>query len=62
MSYGRLAEVIDRVSIQTFEKTMWPLEKLRDDLHRPPDDVMARYRTTIALGDRMWQGKIWNFQ
>jgi len=57
ISYGRLAEVIERVTGQTFEKTLWTLDKLRADLATSPDDVMARYRAAFALGDGMWWEK-----
>ncbi|MGB5787558.1 MAG: aromatic alcohol reductase [Stenotrophomonas geniculata] len=57
ISYGQLAEVVERVTGQAFEKTLWPLEKLRDDLARSPDDPMTRYRAAFALGDGMWWDK-----
>lgn len=57
ISYGRLAEVIERVTGQEFEKTVWTLDKLRTDLAATPGDVMARYRAAFALGDGMWWDK-----
>ncbi len=57
ISYGRLAEVVERVSGQPFEKTLWSLDKLRADLDQAPDDVMARYRAAFARGDGMWWEK-----
>lgn len=57
ISYGRLAEVVERVTGHPFEKTQWTLEKLRTDLTAAPGDVMTRYRAAFALGDGMWWGK-----
>ena len=57
ISYGELAEVVERITGQTFEKTLWTLEKLRADLAQAPDDAMARYRAAFALGDGMWWEK-----
>lgn len=57
ISYGELAEVVERVTGQTFEKTLWSLDKLRADLAQAPDDVMTRYRAAFALGDGMWWDK-----
>lgn len=61
ISYGRLAEVIERVTGQIFEKEIWTLDKLRTDLAKTPDDVMARYRAAFALGDGMWWEKSGTF-
>ncbi|ARP75997.1 aromatic alcohol reductase [Bordetella genomosp. 6] len=57
ISYGRLAEVVERVTGQAFEKAVWTREKLRADLAAAPDDVMARYRAAFARGDGMWWEK-----
>ncbi|WP_298728571.1 aromatic alcohol reductase [uncultured Ferrovibrio sp.] len=57
ISYGRLAEVVERVTGRTFEKTEWTLDKLRADLAAAPTDVMTRYRAAFALGDGMWWDK-----
>jgi hypothetical protein len=54
ISYGRLAEVVERVTGSPFTKEEWTLEKLRDDLAAAPSDVMARYRTAFAQGNGMW--------
>lgn len=40
ISYGQLAEVIERFTGHTFEKTLWTLDKLRTDLAAAPDDGM----------------------
>lgn len=57
ISYGALAAVIERVTGETFEKTVWTLDKLRADLAAAPDDVMVRYRAVFARGDGMWWDK-----
>lgn len=57
ISYGRLAEVVERVTGRSFEKTEWTLEKLRADLAAAPTDVMVRYRAAFALGEGMWWDK-----
>jgi len=61
ISYGALATVVERVTGLRFDKTLWTLEKLRADLARAPDDVMARYRAAFALGDGMWWDKATTF-
>lgn len=57
ISYGELANVVERVTGREFRKTEWSLDKLRADLAAAPDDVMARYRGAFALGDGMWWDK-----
>lgn len=57
ITYGELARVVERATGQTYEKTLWPLDKLRADLARAPEDVMTRYRAAFALGDGMWWDK-----
>jgi hypothetical protein len=54
ISYGQLAEVVERVTGHDFDKREWSLEKLRADLAAAPADVMARYRIAFAQGDGMW--------
>ncbi|MGT2509483.1 aromatic alcohol reductase [Cupriavidus basilensis] len=57
ISYGQLAQVVERVAGVPFEKTEWTLDKLRADLAVAPDDVMTRYRAAFAQGDGMWWDK-----
>ncbi|MCG7359791.1 aromatic alcohol reductase [Roseomonas sp. ACRSG] len=57
ISYGRLAEVVERVTGRAFQKVEWTLDKLRADLAAKPGDLMARYRAAFALGDGMWWEK-----
>src|SRR5690606_26806030 len=57
ISYGHLADVVERVTGRTFQKEAWTLDKLRADLAVAPEDVMTRYRAAFALGDGMWWDK-----
>ena len=57
ISYGHLADVVERVTSTGFRRTEWTLDKLKADLVRTPDDVMTRYRAAFALGDGMWWDK-----
>lgn len=57
ISYGKLAEVVERVTGVEFEKVEWTLDKLRADLAASPSDVMTRYRAAFARGDGMWWDK-----
>ncbi|MBN3214986.1 aromatic alcohol reductase [Pectobacterium polaris] len=61
ISYGQLADVVERVTGKAFKKTVWTLDKLRADLKTAPDDVMARYRAAFALGEGMWWDKSGTF-
>lgn len=61
ISYGQLAEVVERVTGRKFEKVEWTLDKLRADLDAAPEDVMARYRFAFARGDGMWWDKAKTF-
>lgn len=54
LSYGELADIIERVTGQTFQRTLLTLDRLRADLARSPTDVMTRYRAAFASGDGMW--------
>lgn len=57
ISYGQLADVVERVTGVEFEKVEWTLDKLRADLAASPSDVMTRYRAAFARGDGMWWDK-----
>lgn len=61
LSYGELARLLERATGQTFDKTLWTLDKLRADLREAPDDVMRRYRVAFARGDGMWWEKSGTF-
>jgi hypothetical protein len=57
ISYGRLAETVERITGRKFEKTEWTHDKLCADLAAAPGDPMARYRAAFARGDGMWWDK-----
>lgn len=57
ISYGELAQVVERVVGVPFDKKEWSLAKLRADLAAAPEDVMTRYRAAFAQGDGMWWDK-----
>lgn len=57
LSYGQLAQSVERVVGVPFDKTVWTLDKLRADLAVDPGDVMTRYRAAFAQGDGVWWEK-----
>lgn len=61
ISYGQLADIVERVTGARFERMLWTLDKLRTDLDTMADDVMVRYRAAFALGDGMWWDKSTTF-
>lgn len=61
LSYGQLAEVVERVTGVVFERRLLTLDRLRADLESSPEDVMTRYRAAFALGDGMWWDKAGTF-
>jgi hypothetical protein len=54
ITYGRLADVVERLTGKNIQREEWTLEKLRADLAARPEDVMTRYRAAFAQGDGMW--------
>lgn len=63
-SYGKLAETVERVTQQTFTKSVLTLPALEAELRLHPDDPMLRYRVAFARGDGMWwpMRDTWNAQ
>lgn len=57
VSYGQLATTVEAVTGRAFQRELLTKEKLRAELARQPEDVMARYRTAFALGSGMWWDK-----
>lgn len=47
-SYGKLAETVERVTKQTFAKSVFTLPALQEELRLQPDDPMLRYRVAFA--------------
>ncbi|MVT05132.1 aromatic alcohol reductase [Enterobacter sp. 10-1] len=54
ISYGQLASTVERVTEQTFRKSVLTLPALLDELRADPDEQMLRYRTAFARGAGMW--------
>lgn len=54
LTYGRLAEIVERTSGKPFSKAVLNLPDLQAALSRYPDDVMLRYRTAFARGEGVW--------
>ena len=63
LTYGRLAEIVERTSGKAFSKAVLSLPDLQAGLSRHPDDVMLRYRTAFARGEGVWwpMEKTYNF-
>ena len=61
-SYGKLAETVERVTKQTFTKSVFTLPALLDELRLHPDDPMLRYRVAFARGEGVWwpMSETWN--
>lgn len=57
ISYGQLADVVEKVIGKSVERIEWSLEELRASLVQQPEDVMLRYRTAFAEGTGMWWEK-----
>lgn len=61
-SYGKLAETVERVTKQTFAKSVFTLPALQEELRLQPDDPMLRYRVAFARGEGVWwpMSETWN--
>jgi nucleoside-diphosphate-sugar epimerase len=57
VSYGQLADIVERVTGRSFRRTLLTRAALQADLATQPDDAMARYRLAFARGDGMWWPK-----
>lgn len=57
LTYGRLAELVERASGKVFAKSVLTLASLQGELERTPDDQMLRYRTAFARGEGVWWPK-----
>ena len=57
LTYGRLAELVERASGKVFAKSVLTLGSLQGELERTPDDQMLRYRTAFARGEGVWWPK-----
>lgn len=61
LSYGQLAEIVESVTGQKFEKKAWSVEELRSHVLTKPNSTMARYRVAFSLGNGMWWDKSQTF-
>ena len=50
ISYGRLADVAEAVKGSKFERKLWTLDKLKEDLRQDPGNGMKKYRVVLAEG------------
>lgn len=56
LTYGDLADLLERVTGRTFERRASSVQQLRAALEEMPDDNLRKYRAVFALG----QGVAWN--
>ncbi|AVH19835.1 aromatic alcohol reductase [Enterobacter sp. SGAir0187] len=63
-SYAKLADTVERVTQQTFTRSVLTLPDLQEQLRLNPHDPMLRYRVAFARGDGMWwpMSDTWNAQ
>lgn len=50
LSYGQFADAIERATSKKVIRRVWPLEYLRDESRKDPDDKLKRYRVVFAEG------------
>lgn len=50
VSYGALADLLDKYYGTTFKRDLWDLPTLQQQLAASPDDTMVKYRDTFAQG------------
>ncbi|OCR22397.1 2'-hydroxyisoflavone reductase [Pseudomonas syringae] len=56
LTYGELADKIDKVLNRKVQRVEWPVAKLNADLALEPDDAIRKYRAVFAQG----QGVAWD--
>ncbi|KNG49880.1 isoflavone reductase [Stemphylium lycopersici] len=57
VSYGRLAEILGRVSGKSVEKVEWPIEHLEQELKADPEDGIKKYQLVFARDGVWWDTK-----
>lgn len=64
ITYGQLADIVDRELGRRVERIVWDVPTLRAELAREPDSAMKKYRTVFATGPGMaWdKAKTFNHQ
>jgi hypothetical protein len=50
LTYGQLADVVERVTGKPVDRDVWSLRHLLDDLEHHPTDPMRKYRAVFAQG------------
>lgn len=50
LSYGRIADVVERISGRTIEREDWSVQRLQEELAEDPDNGMKKYRVVFAQG------------
>ena len=58
VSYGRVAEVVERVLGERVVREVWDVEGLEEELARDPDDAIRKYRVVFANG----KGVAWRLE
>lgn len=48
ISYGQLADIVERVTGSSVARVEWPQSQLIDELRREPTDTMRKYRAVFA--------------
>lgn len=56
VTYGELADIVEKALGRSIERKVWDLPKLQADLADMPDDALRRYRAVFAGG----RGMSWN--
>lgn len=53
VTYGQIADIVDRKLGRKVERVLWDVPKLQAELARDPDDAMRKYRAVFAKGPGM---------
>ena len=61
ITYGQLADIVDRELGRRVERVVWDVPTLRAELAREPDDTMKKYRAVFAAGPGMAWDKTGTF-
>ncbi|KAF1838918.1 hypothetical protein BDW02DRAFT_620099 [Decorospora gaudefroyi] len=54
VSYGDLADIVERVSGMNVDREMWDMGRLEEELRKNPDDGIKKYRLVFAGGGVWW--------
>ncbi len=61
LTYGQLADLVDRVLGRHVERVLWDVPSLRSALARDPDNGLKKYRAVFAAGPGMAWDKAMTF-